>query len=73
MLISVVPRVLAGLLLAVLTYCSRAAEIDERNADIVSDGVRLHADIYHAKAGTQAEELFDNRQHLQLACERAAD
>ena len=53
MFISAVPRFLAGLLLAVLTYYSHAAEIEERNAVIVSDGVRLHADVYYANAGTQ--------------------
>ena len=52
MFISAVPRFLAGLLLAVTCY-SHAAEIEERNAVIVSDGVRLHANVYYANAGTQ--------------------
>ena len=54
MFISAVPRFLAGLLLAVLTCYSHAAEIEERNVVIVSDGVSLHADVYYAKADTKA-------------------
>jgi len=44
MFISALPGFLVGVLLAVLTYYAHAAEIEERNAVIVSDGVRLHAD-----------------------------
>jgi dienelactone hydrolase len=46
-------RLLAGLLLAVLPCFSQAAEIEERNAVIVSDGVGLHADIYSPKERSQ--------------------
>lgn len=50
---SVVLRFLASLLLAILSCFSHAAEIEERSAVIVSDGVRLHADIYSPKAASQ--------------------
>ena len=53
MFIPVVPRFLAGLLLVALSCFSYAADIEERSAVIVSDGVRLHADIYSPKAGSQ--------------------
>ncbi len=41
-----VTRYFAGLLLAILSCFSQAADIEERSAVIFSDGVRLHADIY---------------------------
>src|SRR6185295_10638461 len=53
MLFTARQRLFAGLLLAALSCISHAAEIEERTAVIVSDGVRLHADIYSPKASSQ--------------------
>ena len=44
---------LPGLLLAALSCFAHAADIEERTAVIISDGVRLHADIYSPKASPQ--------------------
>jgi uncharacterized protein len=42
-------RLLASLLLAVLPYFAQAADIEEHSAVIVSEGVRLHAEVYYPK------------------------
>jgi dienelactone hydrolase len=46
-------RFLASLLVTLLPHFSYASEIEERTTVIVSDGVRLNADLYYPKAAAQ--------------------
>ena len=46
-------RFLASLVVAILPCMAHAWEVEERNAVIVSDGVRLNADLYYPKSTSQ--------------------